>query len=123
MAFGQYRKKLFKRAQKGMQGYPIAAVSLYGPNHRKVTKIVCTILPGENQEPAARRSWETTINAVRCEKTLKDLLDFIGAYGALSIGIPTHRTTAVLIFQRGKTVRSVPTGWSPSRIRHLSINR
>ena len=48
------RKRLGKRAKKGFRGYPIATITLYGPDDTTATKLTVGIVPAENANVADR---------------------------------------------------------------------
>jgi hypothetical protein len=54
---GRARKRLGKRAKKGFHGYPVATVTLYGPDDTMATKLSVGIVPAENAEVADLRRW------------------------------------------------------------------
>ena len=39
------RKRLRKRAKRGLHGYPVATVALYGPDDTRATKLTDGIVP------------------------------------------------------------------------------
>jgi hypothetical protein len=51
------RKRLSKRAKRGLRGYPIATVALYDPDDTRATKLTVGIVPAENAEVADLRRW------------------------------------------------------------------
>ena len=40
----QARKRLTKRAKKGFRGFPVATVAFYGPDDRRASKMVVSII-------------------------------------------------------------------------------
>jgi len=53
----QARKRLTKRAKKGFQGYPIGTLAFYGPDDRRATKLVASIVEREGEEPSVMEKW------------------------------------------------------------------
>jgi hypothetical protein len=51
------RKRLRKRAKRGLRGYPVATVALYGPNDTRATKLTVGIVPAEDAEATDLRRW------------------------------------------------------------------
>ena len=45
------RKRLRKRAKRGLRGYPVATAALYGPDDTRATKLTVGIAPA--RQPAA----------------------------------------------------------------------
>jgi len=41
------RKRLRKRAKRGLRGYAVATVALYGPDDTRATKLAVGIVPAE----------------------------------------------------------------------------
>jgi hypothetical protein len=50
------RKRLRKRAKKGLRGYPVATVALYGPNDTRATKLTVGIVPAEDADATDLRA-------------------------------------------------------------------
>jgi hypothetical protein len=46
-----------KRAQRGLRGYPVATVALYGPDDTRATKLTVGILPAEDADATDLRRW------------------------------------------------------------------
>jgi hypothetical protein len=44
------RKRLRKRAKRGLRGYPVATVALYDPDDTRATKLTVAIVPAEDAE-------------------------------------------------------------------------
>ena len=42
------RKRLRKKAKRGLRGYPVATVALYGPDDTRATKLTVGIVPAED---------------------------------------------------------------------------
>ena len=44
------RKRLRKKAKRGLRGYPVATVALYGPDNTRATKLTVGIVLAEDAE-------------------------------------------------------------------------
>jgi len=51
------RKRLRKRAKRGLRGYPVATVALYGPDDTRATKLAVGIVPAEDADVMDLRRW------------------------------------------------------------------
>jgi hypothetical protein len=51
------RKRLDRKAKKGLRGWPVATVALYGPDDRLATKLAVGIVPAEDAEATDLRRW------------------------------------------------------------------
>ena len=51
------RKRLDRKAKKGLRGWPVATVALYGPDDRLATKLSVGIVPAEDAEASDLRRW------------------------------------------------------------------
>ena len=51
------RKRLDRKAKKGLRGWPVATVALYGPDDRRATKLAVGIVPAEGAEASDLRRW------------------------------------------------------------------
>jgi len=45
-------KRLTKKAKKGFRGYPVGTLAFYGPDDRRATNLVASIVEGEDEEPS-----------------------------------------------------------------------
>jgi len=45
------RKRLSKRARRGLRGYPVATVALYSPDDTRATKLTVGIVPARMPMP------------------------------------------------------------------------
>jgi hypothetical protein len=50
-------KRLDRKAKKGLRGWPVATVALYGPDDRRATKLAVGIVPAEDAEASDLRRW------------------------------------------------------------------
>jgi|ERR1700730_895730 len=80
------RKRLRKRAKKGLRGYPVATVALYGPDDTRATKLTVGIVPAEDAEATNLRRWFSEGADIRNDAGVaEEVLAFIDAAGAKSI--------------------------------------
>src|SRR3989449_2632941 len=77
------RKRLRKRAKRGLRGYPVATVALYGPNDTRATKLTVGIVPAEDAEATDLRRWLSERADIRNDASVaEEVLAFIDAAGA-----------------------------------------
>ncbi len=74
MAQGKYKKLMAKKARKGLKGYPIATVALYGPTNVVATKLVCGIIQYEGAEAEPMKKWFSERDVRKSEKILGEAL-------------------------------------------------
>jgi hypothetical protein len=80
------RKRLRKRAKRGLRGYPVATVALYGPNDTRATKFTVGIVSAEDAEATELRRWFSEGADIRNDAGVaEEVLAFIDAAGARSI--------------------------------------
>ena len=80
------RKRLRKRAKRGLRGYPVATVALYGPDDTSATKLTAGIVPAENADVRDLRRWFSEGTDIRNDAGVaEEVLAFIDAAGARSI--------------------------------------
>ena len=80
------RKRLRKRAKRGLRGYPVATVALYGPDDTKATKLAVGIVPAEDADVTDLRRWFSEGADIRNDAGVaEEVLAFIDAAGARSI--------------------------------------
>ena len=53
----QPKKWLEKKAKQGVRGYPAGTVAYYGPDDRRATKVVASIISWPDGEPTELRRW------------------------------------------------------------------
>src|SRR6187431_2551279 len=59
------RERLESKAGRGVQGYPIATVALYGPDNRRASKVVVGIVHDDRGEVREMEKWFSEIGDVR----------------------------------------------------------
>ena len=57
MLIERARKRLRKRAKRGLRGFPVATVAFYGPDDTKATKLTVGIVPAEDADVTDLRRW------------------------------------------------------------------
>ncbi len=82
------RKALNKTAKKGYRGYPVATVAFYGPDDKKATKVVASIVPDEDAEPEPMEKWYSDKDVRNDESILRGIKEFIAAHNARSVVMP-----------------------------------
>jgi len=80
------RKRLRKRARRGLRGYPVATVALYGPDDTRATKLAVGIVPTEDADVTDLRRWFSEETDIRNDAGVaEEVLAFIDAAGAKSV--------------------------------------
>ena len=54
---GDSRKRLQKKARRGLRGYPVGTLAFYGPDDRRASKVVASIVEGPEEDPSEMRKW------------------------------------------------------------------
>lgn len=79
-------KRLHKKANKGMRGWPMATVAYYGPNLDRASKVVVGIIPFEGADVSEISDGKLDFGDVRKDARIaEEILDFIKAQGAVSV--------------------------------------
>lgn len=81
-------KNLQKKAKKGFRGYPIASIAHYGPNDKKATKVVVSIVAYEDAESEPVRKWFSEEDVRNDENILQEIKEFLSSNGAVSVVMP-----------------------------------
>src|SRR5207249_9324984 len=68
----RFLKHLRKKARKGLRGWPIATVAIYGPNLSQATKVAVGIVPSENAEVEELRDWKVDRGDIRSSRLRLD---------------------------------------------------
>jgi hypothetical protein len=80
------RNRLRKRAKRGLRGYPVATVALYGPDDTRATKLTVGIVPAADADATHLRRWFAEGADIRNDAGVaEEVLAFIDAAGARSI--------------------------------------
>jgi hypothetical protein len=77
MAQRKNKKALIRRARTGEKGYPVATILFYGPDNRRASKVVCSILRYEGADAEPMKKWFSEEEARRSEEILGEILSFI----------------------------------------------
>ena len=85
MAQGKNKKALTKRARKGEKGYPVATIVFYGPDNKRATKVVCSIVRYQDADADPMKKWFTKEEARTSEKVLGEILSFIGEHEVATV--------------------------------------
>ncbi len=82
----RFLKRLRKKAQKGMRGWPVATIAFYGPNLSQATKVAVGIVRSENAPVEELRDWKLERGDVRTDPGIAlQILEFIEKHHALSV--------------------------------------
>ncbi len=81
-------KSLQKKAKKGFRGYPIASIAHYGPDDKKATKVVVSIVAYEGVEPEPMKKWFSEEDVRNDENILREVKEFLSSNGAVSVVMP-----------------------------------
>jgi predicted Zn-ribbon and HTH transcriptional regulator len=81
-------KSLQKRARKGFCGYPVATIAHYGPDDKKATKVVVSIVAHEDAEPEPIKKWFSVADVRNDENILREIKEFLSSHGAASVVMP-----------------------------------
>jgi hypothetical protein len=88
MVEDRFLKRLRKKAQKGLRGWPIATVAFYGPNLSQATKVAVGIVPSENAEVEELRDWKADRGDIRSDPDIaREMLEFIAEHQVRSVAI------------------------------------
>jgi len=80
---------LANRARKGFRGYPIGTLAFYGPDDRRATKLVASIVEGEDEEPSVMEKWFSEEEDVRNDiGVIEQAAAFLERHGARSVVMP-----------------------------------
>ena len=72
------KKRLEKKARRGFRGYPLATLAFYGPDDRSASKVVASIMDGEDEGPVQMRKWYSEYADVRHDADiLEEVIAFI----------------------------------------------
>ena len=83
------KKRLEKKARRGFRGYPLATVAFYGPDDRRASKVVASIMDSQDEGPVQMRKWYSEHADVRHDADiLEEVIAFIEEFGALSVAMP-----------------------------------
>ncbi len=82
----RFRKALEKKRRRGLRGYPLTTVALYGPDNQRASKVTVGICRGEGQPVAAMKRWYSEEGDVRSDESIaEEILKFIQEEGVHSV--------------------------------------
>jgi len=81
------KKALYKKAKKGFSGYPVATVAFYGPDDRKATKLVVSIVRHEHADSEPMRKWFSDDDIRGNSAVLAQALEFVRDNDAKSVAM------------------------------------
>ena len=85
----QARKRLAKKAKKGFRGYPVGTLAFYGPDDRRATKLVASIVEREGAEPSVMQKCFSEEEDVRNDiEVVEQAAEFLERHGARSVVMP-----------------------------------
>ena len=88
MLWEQARKRLGKKAKRGLRGFPVATIAFYGPDDRRASKVTVGIVPAEDQEPAELRRWFSEQADIREDAAVaEEILALIDEFGVRSVAM------------------------------------
>lgn len=83
---GPWKKELEKKGKKGFRGYPVGTVAFYGPDNKRATKVVASIVPGEERDPSELQKWFNEQLDVRVDSRIgTEVVAFLRRHGARSV--------------------------------------
>ncbi len=84
----QARKRLSKKAKRGLRGFPVATIAFYGPDDRRASKVTVGIVLVEDQEPAELRRWFSEQADIREDAAVaEEILALIDEFGVRSVAM------------------------------------
>jgi len=86
-----YRDRLRKKAQMGLQGYPVASVAFYGPDNLRASKVVVGIMPAQGAEISELARWTSDAHDARVDVVILEAIHrFLQQHGVKSV-VATER--------------------------------
>jgi hypothetical protein len=77
-----------KKAKMDFRGYPVGAIARYGPDDRKASKMVVSIVEAEDAEPSEMRKWYAEEGDVRsAPEVIEQAVAFLEQHGVLSVAM------------------------------------
>ena len=84
-----FRDKLRKKARQGMQGFPVATATYYGPDDRRASKVAVAIFMLEGAEPAFLERWFAEFTDARLDSAINEaIVRFLQQHGVASVVSP-----------------------------------
>ena len=81
------KKALRKKAKRGFAGFPVATVAFYGPDDKRATKLVVSIIAEEGADPEPMRKWFSEGDLRNDAQVLAEALEFIRSNEARSVSM------------------------------------
>ncbi len=82
----RHRKRLQKKAKRGVRAYPVGTVIFYGPDDRRASKVVACIIPAEGEETADMQIWRSDTRDLRtADDVAAEISAFLETQGAQSV--------------------------------------
>ena len=105
-SIARMRKRLEKKARRGFRGYPLATLAFYGPDDRRASKVVASIMEDGNDEAVRMRKWHSEEADVRHDaEIVAEVMAFIEEFGVLSVAMPdriVNRHSILTLNRRAK---------------------
>jgi hypothetical protein len=84
----QLKKRLSKKARKGFRGCPVGTIACYGPDDRRASKMVVSIVEAEGAEPSEMRKWYAEDGDVRgTPEVIEQAVAFLEQHGVRSVAM------------------------------------
>jgi hypothetical protein len=84
----QLKKRLSKKARKGFRGCPVGTIACYGPDDRRASKMVVSIVEAEGAEPSEMRKWYAEDGDVRgTPEVIEQAVAFLEQHGVRSVAL------------------------------------
>jgi hypothetical protein len=78
--------RLAKRSRRGFRGFPAATVAFYGPDDTRASKVVVTIVPSKEAEPAHQAAFTSDAGDLREDPFVGEkVMAFVEKHEALSV--------------------------------------
>lgn len=87
-AVNPWRRELEKRAKAGFRGYPMGTLAFYGPDDRRATKAVASVLRAEGEEPVLKKWISDTVDARVDRRIGSEIVRFFREHGVRTVATP-----------------------------------
>ena len=88
MVENRFRKRLRKKARKGLRGWPVATIAFYGPNLSQATKVAVGIVPSANEAAKELRAWTVEHADIRSDPEIaREIIEFIEKHEVRSVAM------------------------------------
>ena len=83
--------RLAKRSRRGFRGFPAATVAFYGPDDARASRVVVTIVPAKDAEPAHQASFTLEAGDAREDPFVGEkVMAFVEKHDALSVFVASE---------------------------------